>query len=254
MHGRSWRASTTSSSSTSRRTRRDATEHPIVDQPPPAAEEDAIPTDSAVETDPGTALALVARSPWRCAFDLGDALPGADPQDGDTGAAGIDLGPDDPRDGRALGEGNRRAGCNCGSTPVGVAGDESDAMRKTRAGQFQGLAITVAGLSEIDRAFNVFQIPMYFESFEELYHVLAKLRPALEARLAAKGYRAAALGPRRLDAPLLASPIRTLDDLKQQKLFVWAGDDSDRAGVAEEVAISRCRSPPPTFCSASRPR
>ena len=34
----------------------------------------------------------------------------------------------------------------------GVAGDESDALRKTRAGQFQGLAITVAGLTEIDPA------------------------------------------------------------------------------------------------------
>ena len=108
----------------------------------------------------------------------------------------------------------------------GVAGDESDAMRKTRAGQFQGLAITVAGLTEIDSAFNVFQIPMYFESFEELYFVLAELRPALEARLAAKGYVLLHWGHGGWIHLFSRQPIRTLADLKQQKLFVWAGDDS----------------------------
>ena len=108
----------------------------------------------------------------------------------------------------------------------GVAGDESDALRKTRAGQFQGLALTVAGLTEIDTAFNVFQIPMYFESFEELYFVLAELRPALEVRLAAKGYVLLHWGHGGWIHLFSRQPIRTLDDLKKQKLFVWAGDDS----------------------------
>ncbi|MEO7794763.1 MAG: TRAP transporter substrate-binding protein DctP [Thermoanaerobaculia bacterium] len=108
----------------------------------------------------------------------------------------------------------------------GVAGDESDALRKARAGQFQGLAITVAGLTEIDSAFNVFQIPMYFASFEELYFVLAELRPALEARLAAKGYVLLHWGHGGWIHLFSRAPIRTIADLKQQKLFVWAGDDS----------------------------
>ncbi len=107
----------------------------------------------------------------------------------------------------------------------GVAGDESDALRKTRAGQFQGLAITVAGLTEIDTAFNVFQIPMYFESFDELYFVLHELRPALEARLAAKGYVLLHWGHGGWIHLFSRQPIRSLDDLKKQKLFVWAGDD-----------------------------
>lgn len=108
----------------------------------------------------------------------------------------------------------------------GVAGDETDALRKTRAGQFQGLAITVAGLTEIDPAFNVFQIPMLFESFDELSFVLAEMRPALEARLAAKGYVLLHWGHGGWVHLFSRTPIRTLADLKQQKLFVWAGDDS----------------------------
>lgn len=108
----------------------------------------------------------------------------------------------------------------------GVAGDETDALRKTRAGQFQGLAITVAGLTEIDPAFNVFQIPLYFESFEELYFVLGKLRPALEARLAAKNYVLLHWGHGGWIHLFSRQPVRTLADLKAQKLFVWAGDDA----------------------------
>lgn len=108
----------------------------------------------------------------------------------------------------------------------GVAGDESDALRKTRAGQFQGLAITVAGLTEIDPAFNVFQIPLYFESFDELHFVLGKLRPALEQRLAAKGYTLLHWGHGGWIHLFSRSPVRTLADLKAQELFVWAGDDA----------------------------
>jgi TRAP-type C4-dicarboxylate transport system substrate-binding protein len=107
----------------------------------------------------------------------------------------------------------------------GVAGDETDALRKTRAGQFQGLAITVAGLTEIDPAYNVFQIPMYFQSYEELSFVLDKLRPMLEQRMAAKGFVLLHWGHGGWIHLFSRLPIRTLDDLKAQKLFVWAGDD-----------------------------
>ncbi len=108
----------------------------------------------------------------------------------------------------------------------GVAGDESDVLRKTRIGQFQGAAITVAGLSAIDSSFNVLQIPMYFDSFEELYFVLAKLRPLFERRLADKGFVFLHWGHGGWVHLFSRAPIRTLDDLKHQKLFVWAGDDA----------------------------
>ncbi len=108
----------------------------------------------------------------------------------------------------------------------GVAGDESDVLRKTRVGQFQGAAITVAGLAAIDPAFNVFQIPMLFSSFDELHFVLAKMRPVLEQRLAAKGFVLLHWGHGGWIHLFSRAPIRTLDDLKRQKLFVWAGDDA----------------------------
>ena len=110
--------------------------------------------------------------------------------------------------------------------PGGVAGDESDVVRKMRIGQFQGAALTVTGLAEIEPAFGVFQIPLLFASWSELEHVLERLEPELARRLEAKGYRLLLWAHGGWVHLFSRSPIRTLEDLKRQKLFVWAGDDA----------------------------
>ncbi len=110
--------------------------------------------------------------------------------------------------------------------PGGVAGDEADVVRKIRIGQFQGAALTVTGLAEIDSAFAAFEIPMLFESWDEVDRVLAKLRPELERRLAEKGYVLLLWGHGGWVHLFSRQPIRGVDDLKKQKLFVWAGDDA----------------------------
>src|SRR5262245_47066475 len=72
--------------------------------------------------------------------------------------------------------------------PGGVAGDEPDVVRKMRIGQLQAAAITTAGLASIDPAFNVFNVPMFFTSYPELFSTLDKLEPVLKQRLEAKGF------------------------------------------------------------------
>ncbi len=110
--------------------------------------------------------------------------------------------------------------------PGGVAGDESDVVRKMRIGQFQGGALTVVGLTELDPAFRVFQIPMFFESWDEVGRVLDRIRPELESRLRERGYELLLWGNGGWVHLFSREPIRTVGDLKQQKMFVWAGDDS----------------------------
>lgn len=109
--------------------------------------------------------------------------------------------------------------------PGGVAGDEADVVRKMRLGQFQGAALTVTGLAEIEPAFSLFHLPMLFDSWAEVDHVLAALRPELERRLEAKGYRLLLWGHGGWVHLFSREPIRDVADLKRQKLFVWAGDD-----------------------------
>jgi TRAP-type C4-dicarboxylate transport system substrate-binding protein len=71
--------------------------------------------------------------------------------------------------------------------PGGVAGDDRATLRKIRHGQLQGATLTVTGLSELDDAFNVFQIPLFFASIEEFFFVLHRLGPLLSQRLEATG-------------------------------------------------------------------
>jgi TRAP-type transport system periplasmic protein len=109
--------------------------------------------------------------------------------------------------------------------PGGVAGDEPDLVRKMRIGQLQAAAVTTAGLANIDPAFNVFNIPMFFNSYPELYATLDKLEPVLKQRLDAKGFVLLAWGHGGWVYFFTKNPVETVDGLKKTKLFMWAGDD-----------------------------
>ncbi|MEM6794571.1 MAG: TRAP transporter substrate-binding protein DctP [Acidobacteriota bacterium] len=110
--------------------------------------------------------------------------------------------------------------------PGGVAGDEPDIVRKMRVGQLQAAALSVAGLTAIDRSFEIFEIPMFFDSYGELHHVLDTLRPEFEKRLEAKGYVLLSWGNGGWVHLFSKAPIATVDDLRQQKIFSWAGNEA----------------------------
>jgi TRAP-type C4-dicarboxylate transport system substrate-binding protein len=109
--------------------------------------------------------------------------------------------------------------------PGGVAGDESDVVRKMRIGQLQAAAITTGGLADIDPAFNVFNIPMFFASYPELYATLDQLTPLLKQRLEAKGFVLLAWGHGGWVYFFTKQPVESVEELRKTKMFVWAGDD-----------------------------
>ena len=109
--------------------------------------------------------------------------------------------------------------------PGGVAGDDPDLVRKMRIGQLQAATMTVSGLTEIDPAFAVFEIPMFFESYDELTHVLEALEPELEKRLAAKGFVLLHWGHGGWIHFFTKRPVKTLEELQSLGMFVWAGED-----------------------------
>ncbi len=110
--------------------------------------------------------------------------------------------------------------------PGGVAGDDPDMVRKLRIGQIQAAALTVTGLADIDPAFNVFSIPLFFDSFEEFVYVRARLTPELSRRLEAKGFVLLHWGHGGWVHFFSKQPVRTVDELRRVKIFTWAGDNT----------------------------
>src|SRR5712692_11250176 len=107
----------------------------------------------------------------------------------------------------------------------GSQGDEPTVLRKIRLDALQGASLTVVGLANIDGAFNVFNMPFFFESYDELNAVVEKLTPVLRQRVDAKGFVLLNWGHGGWLQVFSKRPVRTVADLKGLKLWTTAGDD-----------------------------
>jgi TRAP-type transport system periplasmic protein len=107
----------------------------------------------------------------------------------------------------------------------GSQGDESSVLRKMRLDALQAASLTVVGLAAIDPAFNVFNVPFFFDSYDELNAVVEALTPTLKQRVEAKGFVLLNWGHGGWLQVFTKRPVRTVADLKSLKLYTSAGDD-----------------------------
>jgi len=110
--------------------------------------------------------------------------------------------------------------------PSGQQGDEGSVLLKLQSGTLDAAALMLPGLCRIDEGFNVFGIPLFFESYEELNDVTAKLTPMLRTRLEAKGFVLLHWGHAGWIRVFSTRPARTLGDLKGLKMYTTAGDEN----------------------------
>lgn len=109
--------------------------------------------------------------------------------------------------------------------PGGVAGDDPDVVRKMRLGTLNAGVLTSVGVAEIDKSVYALGIPMMYDSYEEVYYVLEKMRPGLEARLETKGFVVLNWCDGGWVRFFAQKPVAVPDDLRALKLFSWAGDN-----------------------------
>jgi TRAP-type transport system periplasmic protein len=107
----------------------------------------------------------------------------------------------------------------------GSQGDEPTVLRKMRVDALQAASLTVVGLGTIDSAFNVFDVPFFFESYDELNEVTDKLTPEISKRVESKGFVLLNWGHGGWTQVFTKKPVRTVDDLKKIKLYTSAGND-----------------------------
>ncbi|HLO65457.1 MAG TPA: TRAP transporter substrate-binding protein DctP [Holophaga sp.] len=108
--------------------------------------------------------------------------------------------------------------------PGGRMGDDNDVIRKMRLGQLQGAVLASPGLAEIDRSVYALSIPLAFESTDEVYRVLDRLRPGLERTFESKGFVVLNWADGGWVRFFARRPVAGPEDLKAQKFFQWQGD------------------------------
>ena len=109
--------------------------------------------------------------------------------------------------------------------PGGVAGDDNDVVRKMRLGTLNASLLSTAGLTDIDRSVHALQVPLAYANYRELDCTIEQLGPRLEKQLEAKGFILLGWSDAGWAHFFTKSPVRTPDDMKKLKMFVWAGDD-----------------------------
>ncbi len=113
--------------------------------------------------------------------------------------------------------------------PGGSMGSDRVVLRKIRAGQLQGGALTGGALAEIYSDVQIYSLPMLFRSYDELDYVRARMDKVIAQGIEAHGFVTFGITDGGFAYLMSSSPLRRVDDLKNQKIWVPEGDDISRA-------------------------
>ena len=105
-----------------------------------------------------------------------------------------------------------------------VSGDDPDVVRKMRLGTLHAGVLTSVGMAEIDKSVYALSVPMMYASYDEVYGVLEKMRPKLEASIENKGFIVLNWVDGGWIHYFTQKPVVTPDDLRKLKLFAWEND------------------------------
>jgi TRAP-type transport system periplasmic protein len=107
----------------------------------------------------------------------------------------------------------------------GRQGDESQMLRAVRQGTtLQAVALSGAGLAQVDNSVNALHIPLLMNSYAELDYVRKQIEPKLERAIEAKNMVVLNWSDVGWVYFFTKKPARTLDDIRTLKLFTTAGD------------------------------
>ena len=106
----------------------------------------------------------------------------------------------------------------------GSQGDERDFVRKMRAGQMDGAALTTTGLGQLVRPVLVLALPGVFSEYEELDRVRAALNARFEKMFDEEGYTLLGWGDVGKTRLFSMERIERPSDIKKLRPWVWKDD------------------------------
>ena len=106
----------------------------------------------------------------------------------------------------------------------GSQGDERDFVRKMRAGQMDGAALTTTGLGMLVRQVLVLSVPGVIEEYEQLDSVRAELGGRFEKMFETEGYTLLGWGDVGKTRLFSTEQIERPSDIKKLRPWVWKDD------------------------------
>jgi TRAP-type C4-dicarboxylate transport system substrate-binding protein len=106
----------------------------------------------------------------------------------------------------------------------GSQGDERDFVRKMRAGQIDGAALTAIGLGQLVRSILVLSVPGVLEEYEQLDKVRAELGERFEEMFVDQGYTLLGWGDVGKTRLFSMEKIERPSDIKKLRPWVWKDD------------------------------
>jgi TRAP-type C4-dicarboxylate transport system substrate-binding protein len=108
--------------------------------------------------------------------------------------------------------------------PGGVAGDEPDVLRKIRFGQLHGGAFTGHAIGEVFSPARVLEVPFLFKDTAQHDFVRARLLPEIAEGVHRNGFFLAGWMEVGWIYVISAQPVRTVDELRQRRVWLWQND------------------------------
>jgi TRAP-type C4-dicarboxylate transport system substrate-binding protein len=111
----------------------------------------------------------------------------------------------------------------------GVQGNDRQVQRKMRTGQLHGGAFT--SMNKFQRDADLYALPLMFNSIDEVRHVRSRLDSVLRQRLEDAGFVNFGFAGGGFAYMMSNRPLRTLDDLNGQKVWIPEGDEIGYAAL-----------------------
>ncbi|MEY4579508.1 MAG: hypothetical protein RL701_4211 [Pseudomonadota bacterium] len=123
-----------------------------------------------------------------------------------------------------LDQGMRKATSNAWGVrlyPSGVAGDETDVLRKMKIGQMDASIITGVGLSQIVRETTLMTTPGLVSNYEQWDRVRTALAPEYDASFEKQNYKLLAWGETGRLRMFAKAPLTSPSSIKAMRPWVW---------------------------------
>ena len=106
----------------------------------------------------------------------------------------------------------------------GVLGGEDELVRKLQRRVIDAVTLSGSGLPTLERSFNCLNVPLLFESNDELDYVRERVGPAIEQRLEARGFVVLNWATAGWVNIFSKEPIRLPADLRRTRFWMTSGD------------------------------